>query len=1363
MKALIASALLLGTFPLRAQPIPQSLPPESLPDPADLISWPVKPYPESAPGSVTDVGSWLFDAPAGKRGFVRARPDGQLEFEDGTPARFWGTTTTYALTFPDKPEEIEKLANSIAAAGYNMVRFHHNDNNTRGLGFLQSDPKSNWKLDPKDMDRLDRFAAELYKRGIYVYLDLVDYRELLEEDGIPDWEAIRQLDNRGWKGLFPHPDIVAAWKRSVTELLSHVNPYTGRAWGREPGVVTIEIHNENGPFWDWNFKITEPMHKWHDARWNSWLVDKYGTRERLDAQWTDRDGRKGLFPDEDPAKGTVFAPRLAPLLDWDRPYRSKTRGAARVNDWYAYLADTAAGFYREASQHIRDLGFKGVIVGSHELQGPINQHAEVLGTGAIAAHLYASGGNTAWKARPGTGGITLEGVDVSTNNWFSNIPRIKVRGAPGINGEWTGSTLTRRADVNVAVAAATAFQKVTQSLHFGYGQRWVGVRLRDYDVTYAFVQHLGRISHGWSSMHDAPWMAVNRVIAPLFIEGGFKPARTKVHLAYSKVDLHEQNLHALGLSGGGGTIGDAAHFLPLLHEVESVFFNEAYEGDADVVFMTGRSASGDYRKAKHAVLIGDNSYADPWHKKRDIGIPARAVRPEVKITPLETPATFTLGAPWDDKRTLSFDKLEGVVEVATLPKGALPIGVSADGKFALGWLDDRYLVLPSGRAFHEKINDARWLYRLYLFAARHWGVATGDNSADSTAYRSDTGELTVDWAFGTTVIDTPRVQGFSGFIGWRPENRTSALTATIDEPYGNILAASADRKPLDESRRILLVATARIQNTGMELGRNRDGATAYTSAGKGPSSVEALRGRVTLASRHAADLSVHALDHTGRRLGRVDAEAKDGHLSFELSPRWGAIWFEIAGHEVDGPAAAFADRSWPLEEKPRAAAPPPPSLIEAGDFFKRLNSRARAESSASPASGEASGATPRVPLKDFAEDKFIGSFANIKAAFEQDADKGRVVFAQFGLVTQAWAGGVFFNIDPPPAGLRPGDVQALVIAFKGDGTLPRDTFINLTADDGRKWRTKNVNHIFENDAWHEARFVPSDFEIEPDFAKKNPERAKAMTAEPDWSGINRIDIVCVGPLINQKSTAHIGPVHLLLTPHAAAAAQSAALTTEAFRSRLPEAVPPGQVKVTIPFDANAKITADGKWDEAAWERALGIAMDEDNVPGWHFFGSHVVGGDRLHKEGARFWLLATPAGLALTTEIGTGRDEVVTESPKWFEGDCVEVFADVKNTGGKPDKQLFLAYRRPGRDRPAASDPSIQIGRAALAGGYILETLIPWPALGFDGVPEGEFGLEFQIDYAERGKGRVLQMTLGTGTNEAWIKSAHYLKAKIAK
>ncbi len=99
--------------------------------------------------------------------------------------------------------------------------------------------------------------------------------------------------------------------------------------------------------------------------------------------------------------------------------------------------------------------------------------------------------------------------------------------------------------------------------------------------------------------------------------------------------------------------------------------------------------------------------------------------------------------------------------------------------------------------------------------------------------------------------------------------------------------------------------------------------------------IEALRGHVTFASSLAPDLKVYALDVEGRRLGELPATVKNGKLTFDLSPKWGTLWFEIATADTKGPVAPTGT-AWPLAEKPRSAAPKP-EMIALADYYQLVN------------------------------------------------------------------------------------------------------------------------------------------------------------------------------------------------------------------------------------------------------------------------------------------------------------------------------------------------------------------------------------------------------------------------------------------
>lgn len=1320
-----------------AEQVVTSIPPEALPAPADLIVWPEARNPRVASGSAADAGSWLWDGlPAGAHGPLLDTPDGDLVFEDGTPARFWGTTLTYGATFPESDAELKALVDGIAKAGYNLVRFHHNDHVWGSVSFLKNG--SAFEHDPERMVLLDKVMKAFIDRGIYIYLDVVDSRGWTEEVGIEDWEQLAKVGDHGWKGTFPMPVMVKAWKRAADGLLTHVNHLTGKSLAEDPAVVCVEILNENGPFWDWGFKTTPSVQKWFDDAWNAWLLERYGDRDALSEAWTDATGTRGLFDDEDPAKGNVYRPQLQKLQEWDRSNRSKARGACRYNDFIAFYRELTTEFYQEAVGHIRGHGFKGRIIGSHELRGPQNQLAEIEGTGSISAHLYA-GQRLAFGARPGVDGISLDGVDVRTKNWVVNIPRINVEGVPGWNNEWTATSLSYRADTHLAIASLMAMQGVDGSVHFGWSGRWGGEKMPNKDITVDWIPWRKKFHSSFSSLHDSPSMAIHRVCAAIMRRGDIPAPKYTVHIAHSAEDAAEQNLHAPGLEGGSGTIGGAAHFLPLLHRTKTYFFDKTYDGEADVVFSTGRSASGDYSRARHAVVLGDNPWGDRQHKKRDLTAPARLLHPDLVTRNLEEPVTFRVAFGHREPVEVVFNRLEGAIEIDSLPAGAEAIGVSEDERYTLGWCDDRFLVFPAAGQYDRLGLDPRWLYRFYLTAAERWGLELAPNSIESSVFVSDNGALRTDWGSGSQLLDTPLTQAVFGFAGFRSENRCANLSVTLDRPYGVVALTSADGKPISRSRRMLLVATARIQNTGTTHTVDADGTVRFTKTGQAPKLVEGLHGRIELTSLEAPDrLVVYALDTAGKRLGKVDTRLEDGVLSFELNPRWQTIWFEVADGEIDAPAVQ--DAEWPGETVALSASPDV-DRITVAEMNRLLARKADSEAEAEVTSVEVGADGGRLVLSNPEEFKPYQVYGNIKASVVKESGVPAYDLS-LGRHTGDWHAGLWTPVKVP-SGLKAADCRGIAFYFKGDGTRPRDFQVTLTWRDAegetRKTKSRNLSGVFEEDSWEELLLEAKDFPGE----------------SVDFSRIQRLDFGVVSNLIENRHTARLGSVHLLLMP-------GADLTPDTVdvENALPAIRPLAAPELELPLLADAVIDADGDPGDRAWSQAVGIAMDEDAVPDWQHVGSFIADGNRRDGENARFWLLATRKGLAGYAAVDKAGGPIVNRFDDWWRGDCVELFIDAGLTGGKPDKQLFLAYRRPGLDRPMANDPGVQIGRALIPQGYALEFLIPWTVLGVEPVPGTVFGIDFQVDFGGP-EGRRLQMVLGTGTNEAWFKSDQYLKIKL--
>ena len=204
---------------------------------------------DAEPGSVMDFSGRL-DAPAGKYGPAVIR-NGHFEFRDrpGEPVRFFGANIcggTGMMTH----EWSDRLADRLAAEGFNAVRFHHQDSAY---------------TNPELLERFDYFIAALKKRGIYITTDLyVTFRPPATEiPEIGERPPKSIIDAKEYKGLFYVMDAVFEhYRRRVSGWLTHVNPYTGIAVKDEPALISLSYLNEANinAFWN-NTPLTASLYQ----------------------------------------------------------------------------------------------------------------------------------------------------------------------------------------------------------------------------------------------------------------------------------------------------------------------------------------------------------------------------------------------------------------------------------------------------------------------------------------------------------------------------------------------------------------------------------------------------------------------------------------------------------------------------------------------------------------------------------------------------------------------------------------------------------------------------------------------------------------------------------------------------------------------------------------------------------------------------------------------------------------------------------------------------------------------------------------------------------------------------------------------
>ena len=215
--------------------------------------------------------SFVFEdeKPAGKHGFLKAQGD-RFVFEDGTEGRFWGTCFNSGANFPDHAYS-EMVARRLAKFGVNMMRTHQMDAEWATPNIFQFNrtrPKDNTRsLDPESLERLDYLIYCLKREGVYLYLDLLTYRQFRPGD---DVDAVDQLQQAAKPYHYFDRRLIELQKEFNRQLWTHVNPYTGLAYKDDPAIALSELVNESDPF---QFPVVlEPYRSRLEEQYRAWAV-----------------------------------------------------------------------------------------------------------------------------------------------------------------------------------------------------------------------------------------------------------------------------------------------------------------------------------------------------------------------------------------------------------------------------------------------------------------------------------------------------------------------------------------------------------------------------------------------------------------------------------------------------------------------------------------------------------------------------------------------------------------------------------------------------------------------------------------------------------------------------------------------------------------------------------------------------------------------------------------------------------------------------------------------------------------------------------------------------------------------------------
>ncbi|OYT71634.1 MAG: hypothetical protein CFK49_05190 [Armatimonadetes bacterium JP3_11] len=234
---------------------------------------------------------FLIDhTPAGARGWIRVGSDGHY-YLGNKRIRFWGVNITAGACFPAQADAV-KMADQIAQAGFNIVRFHHMDAFWATPCLIDYASGGSRRFNADALARFDYLYAQLRQRGVYTNLNLLVNRRFHAADGLPaEIERVQEVKAQHAIGCFYRP-LIDLQKEYARQLLTHRNPYTGQTYGEDPAVAMVEINNENGLIQGWmsGFLDSAPAVFQNElqAQWNRWLQRRYATTDALRRAWGER-------------------------------------------------------------------------------------------------------------------------------------------------------------------------------------------------------------------------------------------------------------------------------------------------------------------------------------------------------------------------------------------------------------------------------------------------------------------------------------------------------------------------------------------------------------------------------------------------------------------------------------------------------------------------------------------------------------------------------------------------------------------------------------------------------------------------------------------------------------------------------------------------------------------------------------------------------------------------------------------------------------------------------------------------------------------------------------------------------------------
>ena len=750
--------------------------------------------------------SCLLDGPTGTHGFLFVGGDGQFYFEDGTRGRFWGINVAKSAVF-QPPERIDAAVEAIARAGFNLVRLHHIDGVT---GLLP--PERAGTEHPLDLEKLtavDHWIARLGERGIYVYLDLLDFRTFAEREGAPEAANL----GRGAKpyAVFNERLIELQMEYARRLLVEHVNSETGLSYAQDPTVCMIELCDENGLFQaqERGKRLVSPYHEELTRRWNFWLRARYGDSVTLRMAWTDWRERCALREDEVLEEGTVsLNPQEGADGRLPTPERAAGRAPGRMNDLALFLNSIHRDYFAQMKHFLRERGVRVPVTAVTAFDCLPDLRAVYDELDFIGANFYYDHPqlrDNEWRLpmyfvnRSPLGEHNAEG-------FVPSIAASAFAGRPIVMREWgiCWPNKFRAAGMLEAIAYA-ALQDVDAMIMFTYDTRPEVERLDFFDVR-----------------RDPLRWGLASLGAHTFLKRDIARAHRSISVGFSYVDSF-----FAGKDGAATQLCKAGH----VAGIRGRFFDDQFRDEVDLVVSSGLSSGAAY-PGQRAVISAENRAEDLLDHGHSTTLVERSGYQVATVPAGRT--LFTWGG------TLMGPGTEA--ERATHPgfslpdveqQGLRPIGRGSEGQRCLGFRD----VSRQVWGFHalepeDKLRVALdALGQLYDERISHAYV-------DRRRYVSDTRQIVRVEDAELLRVNAPTFQALAGALANAEAGAPGELTVDTNTPIGAICWLSLDGKSAKESEHWLLKMVSIAINTGEEksihVGEAERAIFALTAVGTAP-------------------------------------------------------------------------------------------------------------------------------------------------------------------------------------------------------------------------------------------------------------------------------------------------------------------------------------------------------------------------------------------------------------------------------------------------------------------------------------------------------------------------------------------------